>query len=238
MYQSFASMMGWKCSISNAVKESGVSKGYKQLDLRIQGELCHKMMKCEAGVHKVIRVPQTEAKGRLHSSTISLVVMPVVPFNFQLDPKDIKYQFTRSSGPGGQGVNKIESACRAIHIPTGLAVFIQEERSQDSNKRRATEILKQRLFEMEYKKALDQEKSQRKSQVTTMDRSEKIRTYNYPQDRITDHRTGLTKFGINSMMGGEMLQEFIDSYLEKMQSEKEESLILELYEMSGLTPQK
>ena len=120
------------------MKEVGVSKGYKQLDLRVQGEGCHKMMKCEAGVHKVIRVPETEAKGRLHSSTISLVVMPVVPFTFEVDPKDIKYQFTRSSGPGGQGVNKIESACRATHIPTGLAVFIQEERSQDTNKRRAT----------------------------------------------------------------------------------------------------
>lgn len=106
--------------------------------MRVQGEGAHKIMKTEAGVHKVIRVPETEAKGRLHSSTISMVVMPVVPFTFQVDPKDIKYQFTRSSGPGGQAVNKIESACRATHIPTGLQVFIQEQRSQDMNKKRAT----------------------------------------------------------------------------------------------------
>lgn len=160
------------------------------------------MLKCESGVHKVIRVPETEAKGRLHSSTISMIVMPVVPFSFEVDPKDIKYQFTRSSGPGGQGVNKIESACRAIHVPTGLMVFIQEERSQDANKKRATDLLKQKVFEIEYKKAMDEEQSKRKSQVTTLDRSEKIRTYNYPQDRITDHRTGLTKFGIKAMMEG------------------------------------
>jgi len=138
MYEAFASMQGWRVSVSNSSKEVGVSKGYKLLDLRVQGHNCHKMMKCESGVHKVIRVPETEAKGRLHSSTISMVVMPVVPFTFEVDPKEIKYQFTRSSGPGGQGVNKVESACRAIHIPTGIAVFIQEERSQDTNKKRAT----------------------------------------------------------------------------------------------------
>ena len=194
------------------------------------------MLKCEAGVHKVIRVPETESKGRLHSSTISMVVMPVVPFTFEVDPKDIKYQFTKSSGPGGQGVNKIESACRAIHVPTGLAVFIQEERSQDANKRRATELLKQKLFEIEYKKANEEEQSRRKSQVTTMDRSEKIRTYNYPQDRITDHRTGMTRYGIVEMMNGELLEEFIDAYLESVEEEKINVFINELYEAAGVTP--
>lgn len=110
--------------------------------MKVVGENVHKVLKSESGVHKVVRVPQTESKGRLHSSTSSVVIMPIVPFNFTLEVKDIKYQYTRSSGPGGQGVNKTESACRATHIATGIAVFIQEERSQEMNKKRATELLK------------------------------------------------------------------------------------------------
>lgn len=155
--------------------------------------------------------------------------MPVVPFTFEVDLKDIKYQFTKSSGPGGQAVNKIESACRATHIPSGLAVFIQEERSQEMNKKRATELLKQRLFELEYRRTMEEEQSKRKSQVTTLDRSEKIRTYNYPQDRITDHRTGLTKFGIKAMMSGELLEDFLTAFEESLRQERVDALIEEIY---------
>lgn len=146
--------------------------------------------------------------------------MPSIPFTFVVDNKDIKYQYTRSSGAGGQSVQKTDSACRATHIPTGLSVFIQEERSQDHNRKRATEILKERLFEIEYQKTIEAETKRRKSQIGTMDRSEKIRTYNYPQDRITDHRTGLTLFGIQNMMGGNLLQKFIDAYMNKVYEEK------------------
>lgn len=146
--------MGWRCSKVSSVREIGTSRGYKSLDMKVVGEDALRIMRCEAGVHKVIRVPETESKGRLHSSTISMVVMPVVPFTFELDLREVKYQFAKSSGPGGQAVNKIESACRATHIPTGIQVFIQEDRSQDNNKKRATEILRQKLFEIEYKKAM------------------------------------------------------------------------------------
>ena len=118
----------------------------------------------------------------------------------------------RGSGPGGQSVNKTESACRATHIPTGMSVFIQEEKSQDHNKRRATQILKERIFEIEYQKNIENESKTRKSQVGTMDRSEKIRTYNYPQDRITDHRTKLTLYGMEEMMSGAYLEKFIKIY--------------------------
>ena len=122
----------------------------------------------------------------------------------------------RGSGPGGQSVNKTESACRATHIPTGMSVFIQEEKSQDHNRKRATEILKERIFEIEYQKNMQNETKSRKSQIGTMDRSEKIRTYNYPQDRITDHRTKLTLYGIEEMLSGGYLEKFIRVYQEKI----------------------
>lgn len=134
-----------------------------------------------------------------------MIVMPSVPFDFNVNQRDIKYEYMKASGPGGQSVNKTESACRATHLPTGLSVMNQEDRSQERNRKKATQILKQRLFEIEYKKNVEQETKRRKSQLSTMDRSEKIRTYNYPQDRITDHRTGLTLFGMQAMMSGEYL---------------------------------
>ncbi len=171
MYMSYAESQGWRVSFISQIKETVASKGFKYLKLKINGENCYKVMKCESGVHKVIRVPETENKGRLHSSTISMVVMPSLPFTFVVDNKDIKYQYTRSSGAGGQSIQKTDSACRATHIPTGLSVFIQEERSQDQNRKRATDLLKERLFEVEYQKTVEAETKRRKSQIGTMDRS-------------------------------------------------------------------
>lgn len=137
MYMSYCEGQGWRISTVSAVKES-TGEGYKKLVLKVSGEDVYKVMKCESGVHKVIRVPETETKGRLHSSTISLAVMPSVPFDFAVSDKDIRYEYMRSSGPGGQSVQKTESACRAVHIPSGMSVMIQEDRSQDRNRKRAT----------------------------------------------------------------------------------------------------
>ena len=138
MIISYCQNQGWSVKTTNAVREKELKRGYKLLVLKVRGEDVHKLLKCESGVHKVIRVPETETKGRLHSSTVSMVVLPAIPFNFSVNEKDLKYEYMRGSGPGGQSVNKTESACRATHIPTGMSVFIQEEKSQDYNRKRAT----------------------------------------------------------------------------------------------------
>lgn len=130
--------MGWRSQILSAVKDSTINRGFRSLVAKVQGQDVYKILKCESGVHKVIRVPETEAKGRIHSSTISMAVMPSVPFDFAVNDRDIRYEYMRSSGPGGQSVQKTESACRAVHIPTGMSVMIQEDRSQDRNRKRAT----------------------------------------------------------------------------------------------------
>lgn len=130
--------MGWRSQILSAVKDSTINRGFRSLVAKVQGQDVYKILKCESGVHKVIRVPETEAKGRIHSSTISMAVMPSVPFDFVVNDRDIRYEYMRSSGPGGQSVQKTESACRAVHIPTGMSVMIQEDRSQDRNRKRAT----------------------------------------------------------------------------------------------------
>ena len=137
MIIAYCGAMGWRVNVVSSIKDSSTG-GYRSLNLKVQGEDVYKYLKCESGVHKVIRVPETETKGRIHSSTISFVVMPSVPFDFAVNDRDIRYEYTKSSGPGGQSVNKTESACRAIHVPTGMSVFIQEDRSQDKNRKRAT----------------------------------------------------------------------------------------------------
>lgn len=154
--------------------------------------------------------------------------MPTVPFDFAVNDKDIKYEYMRSQGAGGQHVNKTESACRATHIPTGLTIFIQDFRVQEQNRRRATELLKQKVFEQEYQKNMDEEAQRRKVQIGSGDRSEKIRTYNFPQDRITDHRTALTMFGIRQMLLGDYLPQFIEAYQKKLHVLKLEQLLNEL----------
>lgn len=181
VYKSFLEGKGYK------VKEDEDYTDKKMSKLTVAGETAYDLMLCEAGVHKVIRIPKTESKGRLHSSTAVLVVLPQVPFNFELNMKELDIEFTTSQGPGGQHVNKTESACRITHIPTGIQVCIQKYRVQHQNKLEALNIIKQKIYQVEREKKMEQEMKHRQGQVLTGDRSEKIRTYNFQQDRITDH---------------------------------------------------
>ncbi|EAR88007.2 peptide chain release factor 1 (macronuclear) [Tetrahymena thermophila SB210] len=230
MYQAFFAQQGYQFSIDSFQVDMAINKGCKLGVLKVSGTNIYKKMMNESGVHKVIRVPETESKGRLHSSTISVVVMPVVPMDFKVDEKDLKFEFMRSQGAGGQHVNKVESACRVTHLPTGISVLCQDDRQQERNKQRALKLLTEKLFQVEVEKSNQQQSDQRKSQIGGGDRSDKIRTYNFPQGRITDHRTNLTLFGIEKMMKGEFLEEFIDEYEEKVNNELIESVLKQLEE--------
>jgi peptide chain release factor 1 len=195
----------------------------------VNGEGAYKRLKCEGGVHKVIRIPKTEVKGRLHSSTMIMVVLPEVPFDFTIEEKDIKFDYMRSQGPGGQHVNKTESACRATHKETGIAVAIQDYREQHKNKMRAIELLREKVYELEFEKKVQEEKKKRKNQMGTGDRSDKIRTYNYQQDRITDHRLNKTVYGIerhlmSDFFYDECIQEILDKDLNLQKQEFFEEL--------------
>ena len=190
---------------------STTDNGCKVVSYRAKGNGVYKHIIHESGVHKVIRVPETEAKGRLHSSTISIVVLPDVPFDFKVSEKEMKFEYMRSQGPGGQHVNKTESACRATHIATGISVMMQDERCQSTNKARAIELLREKLYRIEFTKKITKEIEKRKTQIGTGDRSDKIRTFNFPQDRITDHRLGKTVFGIKQILAsGELFEECIE----------------------------
>eukprot|EP01016_Furgasonia_blochmanni_P045754 TRINITY_DN6499_c0_g2_i2.p1 TRINITY_DN6499_c0_g2~~TRINITY_DN6499_c0_g2_i2.p1 ORF type:complete len:437 (-),score=90.95 TRINITY_DN6499_c0_g2_i2:27-1337(-) len=226
MYQNYFAMHGWNCRVTQYTEDYQIGKGCKFGALKVHGHEVYKRMKCESGVHKVIRVPETEGKGRLHSSTISVVVLPEMPMDFKLNEKDLKIEFMKASGPGGQHVNKTESACRITHVPTGISVHMQDDRSQDANKRRAMNIIKDKLFTMEVLKNQEKINSHRRDQVDSSDRSEKIRTYNFPQSRITDHRTGLTLFGIEKMLRADFLDQFIDEYLDKIYNMKLNELMI------------
>lgn len=176
----------------------------------------------------MIRIPETEKQGRLHSSTISIVVLPDIEIKLEIKDSELRFDYMRSSGPGGQHVNKTESACRVTHIPTGLAVAIQQERKQEKNKEKAIEVLKEKLFEMEMMNQQNQIQNDRKEQMGQSDRSDKIRTYNYPQSRITDHRTSITLYDMDKMMRGEYMDQLIDAYLEKLKKIKTDRKIKEL----------
>lgn len=205
-----------------SVQRKEVASSSKTISFKVNGNIAYKEIKCESGVHKVIRVPETETKGRLHSSTISLVVLPDVPFEFNLNEKELKLEYCRSQGPGGQHVNKTESACRVTHISTGIQVLIQDFREQHKNKMRAIEVLRDKLYLLEFEKKRQEEKRSRKSQIGSGDRSDKIRTFNFQQDRITDHRLNKTVFGIERhLQTGEFFDECIQQVLE---SEREETL--------------
>lgn len=194
---------------------TGQALGGKVVSFKAKGEGVYKLMIHESGVHKVIRVPETERQGRLHSSTISLVVLPDVPFEFKLNEKELRYDYMRAQGPGGQHVNKTESACRITHVPTGLAVLIQEDRSQAKNRELAFEIIREKLYQLEFDKKMGDEMEKRKTQIGSGDRSDKIRTFNFPQDRITDHRLGKTVFGIKNVLNsGEIFDECIEAMTE------------------------
>ena len=209
MYTHYVESRGWKIEVVNA-DETGIG-GMKEVEFMVKGQGAYSVMKYESGVHRVQRVPETESGGRIHTSTASVAVMPEAEeVDIKIDEKDIRIDVMRASGNGGQCVNTTDSAVRLTHIPTGIVVSCQDEKSQLKNKDKALKVLRSRLYELEQQKAHDEEAAKRKSQIGTGDRSEKIRTYNYPQGRVTDHRIKLTLHKLDSIMNGD-LDELIDS---------------------------
>lgn len=203
MYQHYSDKKGWKIDVISMT--DGTVGGYKEIVFTISGDGVYGLMKYESGVHRVQRVPQTEAQGRVHTSAASVVVLPEADeFDVELRQCDIRKDTYCSSGPGGQSVNTTYSAVRLTHIPTGIVVAIQDEKSQIKNLDKAMSVLRTRLFEREYKKYLDEISSKRKTMVSTGDRSAKIRTYNYPQNRVTDHRINLTMYNLIGFMDGDI----------------------------------
>ena len=209
MYSMYAESKNWKIDIlSSNPTDIG---GYKEVSFSIEGQGAYSRLKFESGVHRVQRIPATESGGRIHTSTITVAIMPEVEdVEVEIDMNDCKFDVFRASGNGGQCVNTTDSAVRLTHIPTGIVVSCQDEKSQLKNKDKALKVLRSRLYELEQQKAHDEEAAKRKSQIGTGDRSEKIRTYNYPQGRVTDHRIKLTLHKLDSIMNGD-LDELIDS---------------------------
>ncbi len=218
MYSMFAESKGWKTEIlSSNSTELG---GYKEISFSIQGEGAYSKLKFESGVHRVQRVPETETSGRIHTSTVTVAVLPEAEeVELQINPDDLQIDTYRSGGAGGQHVNKTESAIRITHLPTGLVVECQDERSQYKNKDKAMKILRSRLYERMVREQNEKIASERRSQVGTGDRSERIRTYNFPQGRVTDHRIGLTLYRIESIMNGD-IEEICDALVTYDQAEK------------------
>ena len=225
MYSMYAERKHWKIEILNE-NETGLG-GYKEISFMVTGKGVYSRLKFESGVHRVQRVPETEASGRIHTSTATVAVLPVVEdVQIEINPADIKLEVFRASGAGGQHVNKTSSAVRLIHVPTGIVAECQTERSQTQNREYAMKLLKSRLYEMEKQKRDSELANERKSQVGSGDRSEKIRTYNYPQGRITDHRIGLSIYQMENFLNGD-LDEMIDNLIaadraEKLQGSEEE----------------
>ncbi|MDR0368443.1 MAG: peptide chain release factor 1 [Bacteroidales bacterium] len=201
MYTHYCESKNWKIDVVSTTE--GTMGGFKEIVFNVIGEDVYGLLKYESGVHRVQRVPQTEAQGRVHTSAASVVVLPEADeFDVELKQADIRKDTYCSSGPGGQSVNTTYSAVRLTHIPTGVVVAIQDEKSQIKNLEKAMRILRTRIFEMEYQKYLDEVSSKRKTMVSTGDRSAKIRTYNYPQNRVTDHRINLTMYNLTGFMDG------------------------------------
>lgn len=202
MYTMYAQLKGWRTELVNAnPTELG---GYKEISFSIEGEGAYERLKYESGVHRVQRVPETEAQGRIHTSTITVAVLPEVEeVDVEINPADLEFQTYRSSGAGGQHINKTESAIRIIHHPTGIIVECQEERSQYKNKDKAMKMLYSKLYEAKLSEQTDRIAAERRIQVGTGDRSERIRTYNFPQSRVTDHRIGLTLYKLEQVLNGD-----------------------------------
>jgi len=208
MYQKYAESKGWKMDVSHFTE--GTVGGYKEIVLNVKGDNVYGTLKYESGVHRVQRVPVTETQGRVHTSAASVAVLPEAEdFDIEVKPDEIRKDTYCSSGPGGQSVNTTYSAIRLTHIPTGLVVTCQDEKSQIKNLEKAMKELKTRLYDLEYQKRMKAIASRRKTMVSTGDRSAKIRTYNYPQGRVTDHRINLTLYNLESIMNGN-IQEIID----------------------------
>ncbi len=218
MYSMYAERNHWKLEVLNE-NETELG-GYKEISFMITGKGAYSRLKFESGVHRVQRVPDTESSGRIHTSTATVAVLPVVEdVEIDINPADIKMEVFRASGAGGQHINKTSSAVRLIHIPTGMVVECQTERSQFQNREYAMKLLRSRLYEQEKEKQDSQIANARKTQVGSGDRSEKIRTYNYPQGRITDHRIGFSIFQIENFLNGD-LDEMIDNLIAADRAEK------------------
>ena len=218
MYTMYAERRGYRVEVVNA-NETELG-GYKEISFMIEGDGAYSRFKFESGVHRVQRVPETESQGRVHTSTTTVAVLPEAEdVELEIDPKDLKIDTFRSSGAGGQHINKTSSAIRVTHIPTGTVVECQDERSQYKNKDKALKVLKSRLLKEKQDKQASEIAADRKSQVGTGDRSERIRTYNYPQGRLTDHRSGLTLYKLEDILNGN-LDEVIDALITADRAEK------------------
>jgi len=209
MYQKYADHFRWQTNITSGT-ETGIG-GFKEVVFEITGKGAYSKLKYESGVHRVQRVPETESGGRIHTSTATVAIMPEAEdVDVQIDEKDIRIDVMRASGNGGQCVNTTDSAVRLTHIPTGIVIYSQTEKSQIQNRAKAFALLRTKLYDMELQKAHDAEAAARRSQIGTGDRSEKIRTYNFPQGRVTDHRIKLTSYQLENVLNGD-LDEFVDA---------------------------
>ncbi len=208
MYSKYCESKGWK--VDTVDFSEGTNGGFKEIQFEVTGEDVYGTLKFEAGVHRVQRVPQTETQGRVHTSAATVMVFPEAEeFDIEINPKDVRIDFFCSSGPGGQSVNTTYSAVRLTHIPTGLVAQCQDQKSQHKNKEKAFKVLRSRLYEMELAKKNEEDAAKRGSMVSSGDRSAKIRTYNYPQGRVTDHRIGLTLYDLSNIVNGD-IQKIID----------------------------
>ena len=218
MYMRYAERKGWTTEMLSS-SETGLG-GFKEVVFRIEGEGAYSLLKYESGVHRVQRVPVTEASGRIHTSTATVAVLPEAEeVDVHIDPDDLKIDTFRASGAGGQYVNMTDSAVRITHLPTGIVVTCQDERSQLKNRVKAMQLLRAKLYEMELKRQEDELAAERKGQIGTAERSERIRTYNYPQNRVTDHRIGLTLYKLDQILDGD-LDELIEALVMADQSER------------------
>ena len=219
MYHYYADRQGWKVEVMS--KSEGEHGGYKEIIAKIEGQGVYSKLKFESGAHRVQRVPETESQGRIHTSACTVVVMPEADDVDEVDinPADLRVDTFRASGSGGQHVNKTDSAIRLTHLPTGVVVECQDDRSQHKNRARAMSILKSRLYEAELQKQQSEEAQTRKSLVGTGDRSDRIRTYNYPQSRVTDHRINLTLYKLDEIIGGAM-EQVIDPLIAEHQADE------------------
>ena len=218
MYTKYAGREGWKIEVTNSIE--GAQGGFTNIEFMVHGESVYSKLKYESGAHRVQRVPATESQGRVHTSTATVLVMPEADeFDFELDESEVRIDITRSSGCGGQGVNTTDSAVRLTHLPTGIIVYSQTERSQIKNKEKAFKILKTRLYDLKLREKEEAEGKERRSKIGTGDRSEKIRTYNYPQNRLTDHRIGFTSMNLDRVMDGD-LGVVIDALINEDQKRK------------------